>query len=506
MTLSRRSSTTSGHSTSSSSGVDVASKAMAACELLRVAQQMVDGSSPALQALLEKDTRVAEDVEALVSALQGLLVAPAKTLEGAEVGGDGGQQQDTSGGVPSSSTTTSTSSSPFAILKRLSGASDDTLLATGAGAGGSSAAGTLSPRSSLGGVLGGLYIPGLAASAQVLHDQAMLLEVMSYLVAPSKDGRAQLGVLALVSKGWKELATSDTFWRAVSIDLFPAWPGAFAAAGGGGKAAPPPAAAAAGVGLPAGAFSFQGSNNAATATTSAAASSLRVACRAHVLCYGKALGTPRYSTTSAWQEGLSMVYEVTDQADGRRLFYGAGPIHVAVGQNVILRLAGVHRHETSMPFSAVDRDPGQERFPTARDFFKTCHGAQYPASLRIRVVICDQRTGKMALLYQSGKASKRHAKSPNASYWQDFLPDDSLYIWDADSVVFGKEGQVKLAAAFYVVAVEGQDEDVDDKERLYRIAGGDTERYQQHSSYVSLDFSCTDGEAVGRFIKSLFKD
>lgn len=54
-----------------------------------------------------------------------------------------------------------------------------------------------------------------------------------------------------------------------------------------------------------------------------------------------------------------MVYEVTDAADGRRLFYGTGPIHVAVGQNVILRLTGSTRHEVSEAFSAVDRDPGR---------------------------------------------------------------------------------------------------------------------------------------------------
>lgn len=69
--------------------------------------------------------------------------------------------------------------------------------------------------------------------------------------------------------------------------------------------------------------------------------------------------------------------------------------------------------------------------------------------------------------------------------------------------------QVKLAAAFYVVASEDDQEDdddggdVDDKDRRYRIAGGDAARYNLHSSYVSLDFSTTDGEAVGRFIKSL---
>jgi len=105
-----------------------------------------------------------------------------------------------------------------------------------------------------------------------------------------------------------------------------------------------------------------------------------------------------------------MVYEITDAADNRRLFYGTGPIHVAVGQNVILRLAGPQRHEVSEPFSAADRDPGQERFGTLRDYFKGCHGMQYPASLRVRVVICDHRTGRMALLYHSGKTAKRHAK------------------------------------------------------------------------------------------------
>lgn len=44
-----------------------------------------------------------------------------------------------------------------------------------------------------------------------------------------------------------------------------------------------------------------------------------------------------------------MVYEVSDANDGRRLFYGTGPIHVAVGQNVILRLAGAGTLYTHNP-------------------------------------------------------------------------------------------------------------------------------------------------------------
>ena len=149
---------------------------------------------------------------------------------------------------------------------------------------------------------------------------------------------------------------------------------------------------------------------AAAGASAASAAFLRIGCRSQIMTFGKALGEPRYRTTSAWQEGLSMVYEITDAMDNRRLFYGTGPIHVAVGQNVILRLAGPQRHEVSEPFSAADRDPGPERFGSVRDYFKGCHGGQYPTSLRVRVVICDHRTGRMALLYHSGKTAKRHAK------------------------------------------------------------------------------------------------
>lgn len=38
---------------------------------------------------------------------------------------------------------------------------------------------------------------------------------------------------------------------------------------------------------------------------------------------------------------------------------------------------------------------------------------------------------------------------------------------------------------------------------MYRIAGGDVERYGTHSSYVSLDFSTSDGEAVSRSSQSM---
>lgn len=64
-------------------------------------------------------------------------------------------------------------------------------------------------------------------------------------------------------------------------------------------------------------------------------------------------------------------------------------------------------------------------------------------------------------------------------------------------MVYGKgDTQAKLAAAFYCVPVDEDDDDVSEKLRMYKIAGGDVDRYGMHSSYVSLDFSTSDSESV----------
>lgn len=311
------------------------------------------------------------------------------------------------------------------------------------------------------------HLSRASAVCQVLQSEPLLGEVWGFLVVPGRASsvRVQLSHLACTCSRWRALATSDLFWRPISKALLPTLPG-FAA----------------------------GEDDPA-----------RTSCRQHVCAYGRALQQV-YRTSSAWHQGLTMIYEVHDLRDGRRLFFGTGPIHVAVGQSVILRLTGRQRTEVSEPFTAADRDPGRHRFATVRDFFKASHSLQYPADLRTRVVLRDDATGRMALLYQSSKALRRHAKTPNASYWQEYLPaNDAWYVWESDMLAYTQDGktQMKLAAAFYCVPVDGEPEVAEERLRPYRIAGGDVERYNDHCSYVSLDFSSTDGEAVGRFVREL---
>lgn len=50
------------------------------------------------------------------------------------------------------------------------------------------------------------------------------------------------------------------------------------------------------------------------------------------------------------------MYDVVDLHDGKRLFYGAGPLHVACGQNTILRMTGTSKWE----FGVVDGAKGRK--------------------------------------------------------------------------------------------------------------------------------------------------
>lgn len=382
-----------------------------------------------------------------------------------------------------------------------------------------------------------------------MNDDAVLQEIWDFLLQPGAGGRVQLSILALVSRQWKALAVADTFWRPISFDLFPAWPEGRKEAHGGKdwkkeaqervrsdieakgivQRLSAPAAETEVESMrsslsslsPASSYTRDSSSTGLSPAILAAfppggtilsTNTPRTGCRAQVMAYGKAVGNPRFRTASAWQKDINMVFEVTDTADNCRLFYGEGPIQVSAGQNVTLRLAGACRFEVSAPFSAADRDQELGRFPTVREYFKYGHGLEYSANLRVRVVLCDHRSGRLALLYQSDKTAKRHAKTPNAPYWQDFLPGRSFYIWDPDTVCFGSEGQIKLAAAFYVVpadedGVVGREVGVEDGElerrRMYKVAGGNAEEYATHASFVSLDFNTADGDTVGRFINSL---
>lgn len=183
--------------------------------------------------------------------------------------------------------------------------------------------------------------------------------------------------------------------------------------------------------------------------------------------------------------------EVVDQRDGKRLFYGAGRLHVACGQNTILRMTGTSawdtqtkhapipphprtqpipnhttttamgtpspftkpnpnqpttttttaRKEVAEPFSAADRDPGPERFETLKECMKGAHNPLYPISIRVRVFICDDVRGRfsgfgfggLCLCVREGPTAETDLSTPPTSHHTHHHPHTPISLPPSNS-------------------------------------------------------------------------
>lgn len=120
----------------------------------------------------------------------------------------------------------------------------------------------------------------------VLNNPSLLQEIFNWVIGvlPKARDRWQLNRLSLVNKLWKDIATADLYWKPISQELFPVLPlhpsmasAATTTTGGGERAGGVPSVAGGGE------------------------DDDRTECRRSIMGFGKALGEPRYRTTSAWQ-------------------------------------------------------------------------------------------------------------------------------------------------------------------------------------------------------------
>jgi hypothetical protein len=238
--------------------------------------------------------------------------------------------------------------------------------------------------------------------------------------------------------------------------------------------------------------------------------------RGYVVGVGRCVAERRVRWGDNWWEGLRLHVEVWDGRDGLRMLSAEGRLGVDVGPNGFTNLTarGMDRREVVGPaFSAASRDPKHHRFADIRDYFRRLHEEGIPAELCTRVVVRDVRSGRRALLWESGK---RHQwgtgpVSPK-SRWAPFLPQDSfvvgLYLNGLRPVVYppcgtGEGGEaVKMGFNFYVRPEAGQ-EGVPARHKLWRLAGADAERYGEHDCFAVLGLQSLDVAAVGRMIVSL---
>ncbi len=321
----------------------------------------------------------------------------------------------------------------------------------------------------------------VSAVSSVLSSTDLLHMVVGYLLtnAAPEEARATLNTLALVSKRFQRLAGWDLYWRPVATGLLPVLAVAETEGGGGSKAL-----------------------------------LVQAGYRDYLLKYGHCLLHRRAWMGEALEDGYTLSFEVWDAAEGNslRMLSASGPIRVQIDQGggfTSLRIGGAERREVLGPtFSAASRDPGLRRFNNMEDFFSQSHLPEFNSALSVRVTVTDERTGRMALLWSTKKDSAYLTEAPLA-YWEPFLREGSIscFLDHWTPLQSGSyDGESMTVTIGFHVCPEPDQEDVPEQERLYRLAGGDADRYEEHQSYISITFMTLNTNGIHQFFRSLLKD
>jgi hypothetical protein len=218
--------------------------------------------------------------------------------------------------------------------------------------------------------------------------------------------------------------------------------------------------------------------------------------------------------------GLEMHMEVWDAgASSARIYSAMGPIrpNIIAGTtpgdppSVLLRITGPHRKEVAGPaFSAADLDPEQRRYPTIVDCIGAGQQTANPLHLCMRVTVTDRETGKMALIWQSGKSMKMSVNSC-AEWVSQYLPEGGYYIrstgWtplhrlQADgSWSAGGQEEISTHAGFLLKRLPDQEE-VDETEKKYMAAIVPA----FHSSFGDIQFNVPEAKTAATFLRSLLE-
>jgi hypothetical protein len=189
-----------------------------------------------------------------------------------------------------------------------------------------------------------------------------------------------------------------------------------------------------------------------------------------------------------------------------------GRLGVNVNVNTLLYVTGSDRREVVGPaFSAASRDPEHHRFDNIKAYLRRAHEEGVPAVLCMRAVVRDVRSGRRAVLWESGKGHRWGAGQvpPNSPY-APFLPQGSFIVTThmdvTRAIVYppcgtGEEA-LKMDVGFCVQPEAGQ-EGVPARDKLWRMAGADAQRYGEHPSFVRTSLRTNDRNAVGTFVCSL---
>jgi hypothetical protein len=285
-----------------------------------------------------------------------------------------------------------------------------------------------------------------AAAGAVGSTRELVERVLGFLAGGSRGARGDVGRAASVCRLWREVAYGEEVWGRMAAEVLPM---------------------------------LRGERDG----------------RGYVAEQGRCLVERRVWFAEEWWEGLRLHLEVWDARDNLRILSAEGELNVRLDEDdeLTLRIRGSDRREVVGPaFSAASRDPEHHRFATMQHYFDRAHDTDLPCAVCIRAVVSDTRTGRQALLFESGKERMFFVRSydPNLDVIIENLPDGSICFgtdheqeffstaWGPPPSGQGDPEALVQYLVFYLRPEEGQ-EGVPERDRLYRAVGGDEELYRE---------------------------
>jgi hypothetical protein len=353
--------------------------------------------------------------------------------------------------------------------------------------------------------------PSSRAMERVLNDPSLLDSILALVVTvsrgieaptywysyiPARQAKTILACLALVGRAWAAAAARSPAWRAIAERRLPL---AAAANGAAVRAAP-----------------YCGDY------------------RAFVLAHARALATRTFPKPNPL-EGLELAVELYDatgpsaytQRDYNPLLVARGPLRLGTSshnQAVTMTVAGANRiEEVGSAFC-----PGDSGAGTIYRHFEEADRSDSELRLRARVFVCHAPTGRVSVLWETGKATRWLVFSSSSAipYW---APPGTVKVSTDDRVscrVLVDKPDLRADISFLVApaprsdaleddgsgemagAGDGGDCYMDAEEedgRSWRVVGGEAAEFALHPAAVTLKLDTgVSEEEMRAFLLSLF--
>jgi hypothetical protein len=301
-----------------------------------------------------------------------------------------------------------------------------------------------------------------ASRTAVVSSPELLEQVFTFLAGGNWKARRDLGRTALVCRSWRDAALGEELWGRVASEIMPAMKQRVS----------------------------------------------KVGAHRCVVERGLCHRDQRAWVGTMWGGHLRLQVEVWDELDGMRLLSAEGPMALSTFP-CVLSITRANRVEVVGPaFSAASRDPVHRRFASIDDYFGRGPEGTAEEHIWVRVYVNDRWRGRQALLWAIpyGPGELRCEDVP-PDHLRPHLPEGSRRVRQAEYMPLYSPalyGRALNARVGFMVRPEAGQEGVAEAEKMWRVAGGDQDNYDDtiSSFYIRFDGDTTEAR-LASFIRGL---